>query len=217
MKRNITDGTGFSLKWTQYWVATAEELLNDINHKTPNCGWSNNCEWFDASNATKLIVIALSTWDMWPWFSTPDDPVHMSANIPSLVTQLSDAVHGIKQRPGYDPERDVLLFRLPISQGCNTAASTGKCNATSGEDPVNKLVEFEYHLMKRVFLEQHPDVGLLDVWSWTKDVVGRTPCAVADHTGTHFGKDEARFAYVQQILHATKLLACDKPAWGLEE
>ncbi len=79
-------------------------------------------------------------------------------------------------------------------------------------------MEFQYNLTKRVFLEEHPDVGLIDVWKWTKafNGVGRVPCTAGDTTGTHFARDEARFAYIQQILFATKLLSCDKPAWSGE-
>jgi hypothetical protein len=166
MERTVTDAsTGFSMKWTQYWVATMTELFANINGQSPECGWSNSCEWFPgpSADATKLIVVALSTWDMFEWFRTPMDPEHIAVHVPKLVAQFSEALHALKRGAYFDAERDILLVRLPVPQSCSSGIGLGTCNATTGTDPINTIVKACHFLLKRVLLTEHPEVGLIDI------------------------------------------------------
>lgn len=218
-KLNLKDAnTNFAAHWTFYWVPTYDEFLSNLNGDKPGCS-ANNCEFFPepGRHATKLIVLALSIWDMTAWLQSPTQPGHYLNDVPAMVQKMSDALTLFKNASFYDPQRDVLLFRLPLAEDCNFNTNSGTrpsfCNSTSGADPVNDLVKFAIDSMLSKLQAEHADVPLLDVWSWTKGAIGRAPCTEADHTGVHFAFDNARLAFVQQILNAAQLIACDKSAW----
>ncbi len=82
-------------------------------------------------------------------------------------------------------------------------------------DTVNAmLADFQGELVS-ILGDGHPDVGLLDLlsWTWASDHFGRDVCTPADMGGTHFGADPPRLAFVQQVLYAAHLLARDKAGW----
>lgn len=169
-------------------------------------------EW---STARKVFVLQWSTWDLKGYLSRK----FLFDDVPeNWVSAVSDAIKLLKSLNGVDPARDTILFRLPIAEDCafslyQKSNSAMSCDGVQGLDPVNeRLLSVIAPLQSRV-AGDHPDVGLIDTFSWTvaeHGGVGRHKCAPADEKGTHFSTVGARMAYIQQVLHGIKLFSCDK-------
>lgn len=147
-----------------------------------------------------------------------------------LCGNVSHAISLLKGHPAFDTRRDVILVRLPIGQGCHGTTSSNWCQKPQGngftvekaltskhpwfhmQDPVNSIANVTHHEMAARLRVDHPDVGLIDTFSWTFDGnIGRHRCAPTDTKGTHFSTEFSRMAYVYQVLHGARLLGCGKP------
>jgi hypothetical protein len=230
LNSKFNDGKARETRAALVRTAHAEFLL--VNHWLPKVDYLER-SLLGASDATtvphvftgpdgtwhdhrKLIVLHYSTWNLLGVFSEPYSDFSRQQAVPTFVTNVSRTLARVKVAEGVNPHRDVVVFRLPIAQGCS-GEHRSPCNETSGEDAVNDVVAYTKDLMVSQLSTDHPDVALVDCFSWTRapqGQVGRHKCAVADAKGTHFGTDVARMAYVHQVLHAAELFSCDKPGWA---
>jgi hypothetical protein len=192
-------------------------LLNQTSeYYTTDVLTGNVSQWRDLR---KLIVLHYSTWNLMTHFRDPDSSYTRGYYVSRFVSNITRTLTLLKQADGYDPNRDIILFRLPIAQGC-AGRRRVHCNETTGDDAVNDYVAYTSLKLRAAITAAHPDVGLIDCFTWTRapiGAVGRHKCALADEKGTHFGTDDARAAYVYQVLHAAKLFSCGKPAWPITE
>jgi hypothetical protein len=188
-------------------------LLNQTSeYYTTDVFTGNVSQWRDQR---KLIVLQYSTWNLMTHFRDPDSSYTRGYYVSRFVSNVTRTLHLLKQAVGVDVDRDIILFRLPIAQGC-AGRRRVHCNETTGEDAVNDYVGYTAVKLRAAIAASHPDVGLIDCFTWTRapiGAVGRHPCAQADEKGTHFGTDDARAAYVYQVLHAARLFSCGKREW----
>jgi hypothetical protein len=169
-------------------------------------------------NKRKIIVLHYSSWDMRHGLRVRYWYEHMPEFFGRFVGNLTNTISLVKHQPGVHMKRDTVLLRLPIAHGCefsksNKLAFRFGCNRPkSPVDPVNdQILELSHRMMKSV-AEVHPDVGMIDVFSWTKSKTGagRAPCTPTDNKGVHFSTDQARLAYVQQVLFGAKMYSASE-------
>jgi hypothetical protein len=123
----------------------------------------------------------------------------------------------LKTANGFQSNRDVLLLRLPIAQGCFEYSHDfpDGCDFGLQTDFVNKVVHRLQELLEDRMGRDHPDVPLIDLLSWTRasDGFGRSACTPSDLGGTHFATDPPRLAFIQQVLHGVELMSYDRPLY----
>ena len=136
------------------------------------------------------------------------------------MTQVAETITLFKRLREIKLGRDILLLRLPISHGCKRSKESvspwAQCDFTLQSDGENSVIAHADRLLRKVMREQHPDVGLIDAFTWTvaPNGVGRHSCVPSDHISAHLGSSVARMAALQQVLHGVRLMGCDKPAWA---
>jgi hypothetical protein len=168
--------------------------------------------WF---GRRKLIVFHYSAWDVRRCIQRQGGMPYFQ----EVIDQLSDAITAIQHQPDVDAARDTVLVRLPIAHGCgfvpkNLLGTRYECsNGTRPmADPVNAMIHDFSIAMHDHLVKTHPEVGLIDVFSWTKapKQPGRDRCAPTDERGIHFTSDASRIAYMQQVLFGARLYRCGK-------
>jgi hypothetical protein len=236
--RTIDDPvSGFTGSVMSMWFPHVKDLHKVLDSTNPETfDWPPRYSMSAAAHAgmkkeswkslRKMIVLHYSTWDVRHFMNAK----RATAGFSEAIATLSDSISLLKQQPYIDTDRDIIMLRLPIAQGCefevrkgldnnltvsgtqqkwhpSTSGSPFECDSDKNRDPINELVKGFGSEMRKMMVANHPDVGLIDVFSWTKaaDGVGRHKCAPTDGKGTHFGTDEARLAYVHQALFGAKL------------
>lgn len=176
----------------------------------------------DDTPRRKVFIVTYSTHEyVRLWKNTGPEVVEallhgLTGEMEAYVARVSAAVQLLKSSSGVNLARDIVLFRLPIAEACDGGKYySNHCNATAGLDPINTQMHRLQEVMKAVFARDHPDVGLLELmsWTWAASGVGRTVCTPSDDGGTHFGTDIPRLAYVNQIVHAVAMLSQGKEGW----
>lgn len=207
--------THFRTHVYSYWFPLVDQLQEAM--RRPNSTWARGAVNSELASARKIIVLHYSTWDLLTYWSHPDRPDYLRERIPRWVRGLKESVQMLLQSPGVRPERDVVLLRLPIAQACASESHIPQepCDAANSIDPVNTQLGAVIGLLHAAF-DDMPGVALIDAFSWTVAAppgVGRHVCAPADEGGTHFGTDRAREAYIHQVMHAARIVACGRPEW----
>lgn len=204
---------------TSHWFPLVNDLILELETGTR---WPTHPVTSPHLTSRTVNILAYSTHDlrgMWSVIGAEhaDAILHSEDSLNAIARRIADAVSLFKQHPDLDLVNDILLLRLPIAQGCEPTKSeyTNWCWPAARLDPVNLSVEKLHHRLLDAMHKEHPEVGLLDLlsWTWAPDKYDRAKCTPADDGGTHFATDTARMAYVQQVLHAIQLLSVDKPAW----
>jgi hypothetical protein len=180
------------------------------------------------SSTRKVIIFALSTHDFVSMWKEPADSfrrqkwfLNSEATLNSWVQRLT-ALIGAAASMVKPTKQDMVIVRLPISQGC-VGAWTNLCtrvNASEPDsvnyDPRNDFVDRASAIMSAVLREKHGDAFAqlpLNIWTRSDTGVSRQPCTAADYGGTHFRDDFSRMAYVHQVMHAVANMAIDREPW----
>jgi hypothetical protein len=137
----------------------------------------------------------------------------------SCLTPSRHAVQLGKVLSRLHPDRDMLIVRLPVTQGCE-GSYTSLCvtNERTGVtvDHFNRFVDRVARALDMELKSRYPlSIARLQVAAWTRSPsgVGRHKCVPSDIGGTHMATDTARVAFLQQVLHAVSLMSVDKPLW----
>jgi hypothetical protein len=212
---------GFSAMVMSLWYPHIADLADDLNN-----GSFSHWPFLRALNATshysplhkwrskrKIIVMHYSSWDLRHGLRIRRWYEDLPAFFDRFVGNLTHTMALVKHQYGVHMSRDMMLLRLPIAHGCefgkvNKLPFQFGCNRSKTRvDPVNDRISELAHRMQKAVADAHPDVGMIDVFSWTRSQfgAGRNVCTPSDNKGIHFSTDEARQAYVQQVLFGVKL------------
>jgi hypothetical protein len=175
-------------------------------------------EWY---GKRKLVVLHYSSWDVkHVMMKLDDDPETQAHGYAEFVQNVTKVLTRLHTESDIEVGRDIVLFRLPIAQDCvfgtrHNMKEKFLCNYRRNLDPANDVIKKVSSMLHNAIVETNPQVGLIDVFSWTKAVgePSRHHCAPSDDKGTHFATDIARLAYVQQVLFGAKAYSCGKPGW----
>lgn len=206
------ESNGFNGYIASYWFPRVVELKDAL--ASPD--WSNEHlarpEW--NNGVRKVVIVHYSAWDLHKYWKDVQQK-----NIPAWMGDLTDVFASIKEQNGIDSFRDVLLYRLPVPivQPKLIASMLRSAQAPLNPESVAGAVQLAADMLVDLMSIDHPDVGLIDAFSWTTadaDGDNAHKCSPVDARGTYFGTDVARTVYLQQVLHGIKVYGCGKDSWG---